>query len=124
MKKLRDRARTPLIAALPAILFLFLVASLPTWTFGREAPPVLREETDGGGDEWSNELVPPQVPTVARTSPSLVTRLEDPDSGSSYPSLPAWSKAGSSAVADVCSSPTTWSFLWIRNLLFVSRFGT
>jgi hypothetical protein len=57
MKKLRDRARTPLIVALPAILSLVLIASMPTWTFGREAPPILREETDGGGDEW-NDMCP------------------------------------------------------------------
>jgi hypothetical protein len=124
MKKLRDRARTPLIVALPAILSLVLIASMPTWTFGREAPPILREETDGGGDEWSNELVPPQVPTVTRSSSALVTQSEDPDNGSPYPSLPAWSMAGLGAVADVCSSPTIWSFLWIRNLPFMSRFGT
>ncbi len=57
MMKLRDRAHTPLIAALPAFLFLILFAAGPNRSFGREAPPTPVIETDGGGDEW-NDMCP------------------------------------------------------------------
>lgn len=54
MMKFRDGARLPLLAALPVFLFLILLSTSPKHAFSREAPPTLREETDGGGDEWND----------------------------------------------------------------------
>jgi hypothetical protein len=68
MMKFRDGARLPLLAALPVFLFLILLSASPKHAFSREAPPIFREETDGGGDEWSNELVPPDLPQIANSA--------------------------------------------------------
>ena len=59
MKKYRDGVHLPLIAAIPAMLLLISLFTTPDCAFGREASPALREATDGGGDEWPNECVPP-----------------------------------------------------------------
>jgi hypothetical protein len=82
MMKFRDGARLPLFAALPVFLFLILLSASPKHAFSREAPPIFREETDGGGDEWNDMAsVAPTLgqPVHSQTCPASGQLTEDRD---------------------------------------------
>jgi hypothetical protein len=119
MKKYRDGVHRPLIVAIPALLLLMLLVGVPNQASGRESPPVFRQETDGGGDEWPNELTPPDHNVYVRSD--LGDELVRPERSS-----PSDGRVGSSDHLGVIQSRTidtrgssSLAMLWLQLLYLV-----